>query len=175
MSTTVYCIVASPMVAHNIVHSLKLSGFTEHNISVLFPDKTAARDFALEEKTKAPEGAAAGVTAGGAVGGTLGLLAGLGMLTIPGAGPFLAAGPLMTSLTGVAVGGALGGVAGALIGLGIPEIEATMIEGKMKEGSYLVAVEADSAELATMAKDIFKVEEAKEAVRMKEAVTDLKS
>ena len=81
----------------------------------------------------------------------------------------------MTSLTGAAVGGALGGVAGALIGLGIPEIEATVIEGQLKEGSYLVAVEADSAELATMAKDIFKVEEANEAARMKEAVTDLKS
>lgn len=173
MSTTVYCIVASPVVAHNIVHRLQDAGITEQHISVLFPDKTSGRDFALQQMTKAPEGATTGATAGGAVGGTLGLLAGLGLLTIPGVGPFLAAGPLMMALTGVAVGGTLGGIAGALIGMGIPEIEARMIEGKLKEGSYLVAVNAETPELATLAKDIFKQEDVREKAKMQEAVAAL--
>jgi hypothetical protein len=57
--------------------------------------------------TKAPEGAAAGVTTGGVIGGTLGLLAGVGLLAIPGLGPFIAAGPIMAGLAGLGVGGAV--------------------------------------------------------------------
>lgn len=44
-----------------------------------------------EKTTKAPEGAATGATAGGVIGGTLGVLAGIGLLAIPGLGPFIAA------------------------------------------------------------------------------------
>ena len=35
------------------------------------------------------------------VGGTLGLLAGIGLLAIPGLGPFIAAGPIMAGLAGL--------------------------------------------------------------------------
>ena len=42
----------------------------------------------------------AGVGAGGVLGGTIGLLAGIGALTIPGLGPFIAAGPLLAALSG---------------------------------------------------------------------------
>jgi hypothetical protein len=44
------------------------------------------------------------VTAGGVIGGTLGLLAGVGLLAIPGLGPFIAAGPIMAGLAGVGCG-----------------------------------------------------------------------
>jgi len=46
-------------------------------------------DMGTEKTTKAPEGTAAGVTAGGVIGGTLGLLAGVGMLAVPGLAPFI--------------------------------------------------------------------------------------
>jgi hypothetical protein len=74
--------------------------------------------------TKAPEGATAGAAIGGAIGGTVGLLAGMGMLAIPGLVPFIAAGPIMAALSGAAAGATAGGVVGALVGLGIPEYEA---------------------------------------------------
>ena len=48
------------------------------------------------------------------LGGTLGWLIGIGALTIPGLGPFVAAGPIMAALAGVGVGGTVGGFAGAL-------------------------------------------------------------
>src|SRR5690606_40571031 len=96
------------------VSALRSAGFVDDDISVLFPDRDGTRDFAHENKTKAPEGAIGGVGAGGAVGGTLGLLAGIGALAIPGLGPFIAAGPILAALSGAAAGAAVGGITGAL-------------------------------------------------------------
>jgi hypothetical protein len=70
-------------------------------ISVLLPDNQGTKDFAHDKSTKAPEGTTAGVTTGGVIGGTLGLLAGIGVLAIPGVGPFIAAGPIMAALAGL--------------------------------------------------------------------------
>ena len=112
MATSVFCIAASRTLADSIVSNLKNAGFSDNDISVLFPDKSSTRDFAHEKNTKAPEGATVGAGAGGVVGGTLGLLAGIGMLAIPGVGPFIAAGPIMAALSGIAVGAAVGGVTG---------------------------------------------------------------
>ncbi|MCP9874392.1 DUF1269 domain-containing protein [Synechococcus sp. Cruz CV-v-12] len=143
------------MIANSIVTQLKSGGFADNDISVLFPDKSSTRDFAHEKNTKAPEGATAGASAGGVVGGTLGLLAGIGLLAIPGVGPFIAAGPIMAALSGIAVGAAVGGITGALIGMGIPEIEAKRYEGKVKDGNILISVHAQTSEKVTQAKKIF--------------------
>ncbi|RYZ63261.1 MAG: DUF3341 domain-containing protein, partial [Proteobacteria bacterium] len=128
MKKSVVCIVPDRSKAELIVDQLKAAGFSDNDLSVLFPDQQGTRDFAHEHNTKAPEGAVAGVSAGGALGGTLGLLAGIGALAIPGLGPFIAAGPLVAALSGAAVGAAAGGLTGALVGMGIPEIEAKAYE-----------------------------------------------
>lgn len=155
MATSVFCIASTQAAANDIVTRLKNSGFTGNDISVLFPDKSGTRDFAHEKNTKAPEGASIGAGTGGVVGGTIGLLAGIGMLAIPGLGPFIAAGPIMAALSGIAAGAAVGGVAGALIGLGIPELEAKRYEGKVKDGNILIAVHSENSEETKRAKDIF--------------------
>jgi len=155
MSTSVFCIAASELIANDIVSRLKSSGFADNDISVLFPDKNSTRDFAHEKNTKAPEGVTIGASGGGVVGGTLGLLAGIGLLAIPGVGPFIAAGPIMAALSGVAVGAALGGITGGLIGMGIPELEAKRYEGKVKDGNILISVHADKSERVADAKQIF--------------------
>ena len=87
----VFCIVKSDVQATRVVDDLKSAGFSNNDISALFPDKQGTRDFAHEQKTKAPEGAATGAGAGGLLGGTLGWLAGIGALAIPGVGPLIAA------------------------------------------------------------------------------------
>jgi len=156
MATSVFCIAPSETVAATIVGRLKSTGFADNDISVLFPDKASSRDFAHEANTKAPEGAAVGAGAGGVVGGTLGLLAGIGLLAIPGLGPFIAAGPIMAALSGLGIGAAVGGIAGALVGMGIPEIEAKRYEGKVKDGNILISAHAESSEEVSAAKDIFK-------------------
>lgn len=136
------------------VDDLLAAGFSNGDISVLLPDNQGTRDFAHEKNTKAPEGTAVGVGAGGVVGGTLGLLAGIGMLAIPGVGPFIAAGPIMGALAGLGVGGAVGGVIGALVGMGMPEFEAKRYEGRIKAGGVLLSVHCDSAAQITRAKEI---------------------
>ena len=155
MAKAVFCIADSEMQAAEIVRSLKVAGFPANDISVLFPDKEGTRDFAHEKNTKAPEGATVGASAGGIIGGTLGLLAGIGVLAIPGVGPFIAAGPIMAALSGIAAGAAVGGIGGALIGLGIPELEAKRYEGKVKDGNILIAVHSENSEETKRAKQIF--------------------
>jgi hypothetical protein len=132
MAKAVFGIARSESQAVAIVERLRAAGFSNNDISVLFPDRTGTKDFAHEQHTKAPEGAAAGAGTGGVLGGALGWLVGIGALAIPGLGPFIAAGPIMAALSGAAAGAALGGLTGALIGMGIPEYEAKRYEGKIK-------------------------------------------
>jgi hypothetical protein len=152
---SVFCIAKTETQAITIVDQLKSSGFSHNDISVLFPDKSSTRDFAHEQHTKAPEGAATGGAAGGVLGGALGWLVGIGALAIPGVGPFIAAGPIMAALGGAAVGGAVGGITGALVGFGIPELEAKRYEGKIRNGNLLISVHTDNSDEVKRAKEIF--------------------
>jgi hypothetical protein len=136
------------------VDALKVGGFRNTDISVLFPENVGTKDFAHEKHTKAPEGTATGVGTGAVIGGGLGWLAGIGALAIPGLGPFIAAGPIMAALARVGVGGAIGGIAGALIGMGIPEYEAKRYEGRVKEGGILLSVHSDDSAWTKRAKEI---------------------
>jgi hypothetical protein len=97
---------------------------------------------------KIGDDAGRGVGLGAIVGGTGGLLAGLGLLVIPGIGPVLAGGWLLATSVGVlggaAVGGiagvAAGGVVGALILAGVPDEDAnTLAEGVRRGGAMVTA------------------------------------
>src|SRR5271170_3141399 len=154
--TAVFGIYQNEKQAERTVDDLLAAGFSSDDISVLLPDNKGTRDFAHDKSTKAPEGAAAGVTTGGVIGGTLGLLAGIGILAIPGVGPFIAAGPIMAALAGLGVGGAVGGIIGALVGMGIPEYEAKRYEGHIKAGGVLLSVHCDTSEEIARAKDLLK-------------------
>ena len=154
--TAVFGIYHNRVQAERSVDDLLAAGFSNDDISVLFPDNQGSRDFAHEKNTQAPEGTTAGVTTGGAIGGTLGLLAGFGVLAVPGVGPLLAAGPIMAALAGLGVGGAVGGLIGALVGMGIPEYEAKRYEGHIKEGGVLLSVHCDSSDRITRAKDLLR-------------------
>ena len=168
----VFCTVNSESQASSIVENLKETGFSNDDISALFPDKHSSRDFAHEQKTKAPEGATTGAGAGAVLGGVLGWLAGIGALAIPGVGPLIAAGPIVGLLSGAAVGGATGGVAGALIGYGMPEIEAKRYEGKVKSGNILLSVHTEDSDEVKRAKEIFKQHRAEDIAYTGEASVD---
>jgi hypothetical protein len=156
MKKAVFCIAKTQTQAEAIVSQLKMEGFSNNDISVLFPDKSGTKDFAHEQHTKAPEGATTGGAVGLGIGAVLGWLAGIGSLAIPGVGPFIAAGPIMGALGGAAAGGATGGIIGALVGMGIPEYEAKRYEGKVRGGNILISVHTDNADERARVKDIFK-------------------
>jgi hypothetical protein len=153
----VFGIYSSRTAVENATDALVQAGFPTSDISVLLPESLASsgpKEIGTEKATKAPEGTAAGATAGGVIGGTLGVLAGVGLLAIPGLGPFIAAGPIMAGLAGLGVGGAVGGVTGALIGMGIPEFEAKRYESRLKNGGILLSVHCDTGEEIKRAKEL---------------------
>jgi len=152
------------------------AGFPAADISVLLPESLdGPKDMGTEKATKAPEGTAVGVTTGGVIGGTLGLLAGVGLLAIPGLGPFIAAGPIMAGLAGLGVGGAVGGVTGALIGMGIPEFEAKRYEGRLQKGGILLSVHCDTSEKIKRAKEVLKATGAEDVSSTGESSVDTKT
>jgi hypothetical protein len=128
--------------AVNAIEGLKAQGYNSDEISVIGKNKDDIKAVTDETGTKVPEGAAAGAATGGVLGGVTGLLAGIGMLAIPGIGPILAAGPIVATLTGAAVGAGAGGLVGGLIGLGIPEIEAKQYDSYVNDGRILVLVDS---------------------------------
>jgi hypothetical protein len=87
-----------------------------------------------------------GAAIGGTIGGGAGLLAGLGLLAIPGLGPVVAAGWLASTLAGLAAGAATGGLVGALVDAGLPENEAHAYAEGVRRGATMVSVRVDEAQ-----------------------------
>src|SRR5271156_4423798 len=169
----VFGIYSTRVAVENATESLVHAGFPVGDISVLLPESLGGpKDMGTEKATKAPEGAAAGVTTGGVIGGALGVLAGVGLLAIPGLGPFIAAGPIMAGLAGLGVGGAVGGVTGALVGLGIPEFEAKRYEGRLQHGGILLSVHCATSDEIKRAKEVLKSTGAEDVTSTGEAPVD---
>ena len=156
MKHAVYCIANNRTQAESIVEGLRTAGFSSSDISALLADTSGTRDFAHEQHTKLPEGAATGGVVGMGAGAALGWLVGVGTLAIPGVGPFIAAGPIMAALGGAAIGSATGGIIGALVGLGIPEYEAKLYDGKIRGGNALICVHADNSDQEKAAMGVFR-------------------
>ena len=165
----IFAIAETEEQAISIANMLKAEGFSNNDIAVLFPDRSGTRDFAHEQHTKAPEGAATGAVAGGVLAGALGWLVGIGSLAIPGVGPLIAAGPILAALSGAAAGGAVGGLAGGLIGLGIPEYEAKRYEGAIRNGNILISVHTEDSRERDRAKKVFEQARAKDISSSTEA------
>jgi hypothetical protein len=156
MNASVFGIYSNRNKVESAVNAFKEAGFANSDISVLMPDLNCSKELVTESATKAPAGAAVGAGSGAAVGGALGWLVGIGALAIPGIGPVIAAGPLVTALAGIGIGGALGGFAGSLVGLGMPENEAKLYECRLQKGGFLVAVHSETNEDVERAREIMR-------------------
>ncbi|WP_066720638.1 general stress protein [Sphingomonas pituitosa] len=98
-----------------------------------------------------------GASTGAALGGVGGLLAGLGLLAIPGLGPIVAAGWLASTAAGAAIGGvggaATGGIVGALKNAGHSEEDAHVYSEGVRRGGTLVSARV-SDDLASQAESV---------------------
>jgi hypothetical protein len=83
---------------------------------------------------------------GAAVGGAAGLLAGLGLMAIPGVGPVVAAGWLVSTLAGAAAGGAAGSVVGALTQAGVSKEDADIYAEGLRRGGAVVSARVPDAD-----------------------------
>jgi len=144
--------------ARAAVQALEISGIKHNDISILASNAdnwyandtkpTLVPDRDLDGKDDRAEGARTGAGIGAAVGGTAGLLAGLGLMAIPGVGPVVAAGWLVATLTGAAAVGTAGGIVGALSQAGVSPDDADVYAESIRRGGALVSVKVEEAERA---------------------------
>jgi hypothetical protein len=138
--------------AKNAVKDLKAVGFSEEEIGLAMRDRTAQGELIGETETKGAEEAIKGAVGGGVLGGMAGLLIALDALAIPGVGPIITSGALVSAFgltggvlaTGAGIGAAAGGFIGGLIGLDIPEMEARHFDAGVRSGHILVIVRTGS-------------------------------
>ena len=125
--------------AEAAIRDLRTAGFDQDRIGVAVQEHVEQCDLLEDEGIELPEGAARGAVSGGLAGGLVGLL---GSLLIPGVGPVVAGGVLVSMLAGAGIGAATGGLLGVLIALGVPQEDARHFESGFKSGGALVTVDA---------------------------------
>ncbi|MBC9030802.1 hypothetical protein IAG41_00200 [Sphingomonas sp. JC676] len=90
-----------------------------------------------------------GASTGAVLGGVGGLLAGLGLLAIPGLGPIVAAGWLASTAVGAGIGAAggaaTGGIVGALKDAGHSDDEANVYSEGVRRGGTLVSAKVEDS------------------------------
>jgi hypothetical protein len=132
------------LAAEAAVDAIMKRGYTRDDISVMMSDATRSKEFALQARTHAADGAGVGGAVGGVVGAVLATIVAVGStIFLPGLN-LVIAGPIAAALAGAGAGAATGGVIGALIGAGIPEYRAKVYEAGLRSGGILLGVEAKS-------------------------------
>lgn len=132
--------------AHNVVDQLQTAGIAMDAISILGGGQAVDQYRDRDQSTEAGAGAGLGATVGGAAG----LLAGLGLLAIPGLGPVVAAGWLASTVAGAAAGGATGGIVGSFVDAGVPEDHAHVYSEAVRRGGTVVSVRAEDYNIDTV-------------------------
>lgn len=133
--------------ATTAVHALNDAGIRSADISLV---ANSPADLTPDIRPVGKD-SAAGAEVGALLGGAGGLLAGLGLIAIPGIGPVVAGGWLAATLVGALAGAGLGAATGGMIGLltdaGIPRADAQVYaEGVRRGGALVTARVADSDE-----------------------------
>jgi len=132
--------------AEAAVDAILKRGYTRDDISVLMSDATRTKEFAVQARSHAADGAGIGGALGTAVGAVLAAIAAVGStIFLPGIN-LVIAGPIAAALAGAGAGAVTGGVIGALVGAGIPEYRAKVYEAGLREGGILLGVEAKTDE-----------------------------
>ena len=130
------------------VDALERGGIPHSDISIVAHDGDGKH-----ATTNVVSEAGHGAEAGTVIGGAGGLLAGLGMLAIPGVGPVVAAGWLVATAVGAGAGAAIGGAAGGLIGSltheGVNESDAHVYAEGVRRGGTLVTARVADDQAAT--------------------------
>jgi hypothetical protein len=93
-----------------------------------------------------------GTSTGAVIGGAGGLLAGLGLLAIPGLGPVVAAGWLAATAVGAGIGAAGGAATGSIVGMlknaGHSDEEANVYSEGVRRGGTLVSAKVPDGRIA---------------------------
>jgi hypothetical protein len=121
--------------ADRVISELQAAGVPSTAISLLASRAVSDQVGSIED--------AAGTGAVVGAGGSAGLLAGFGILALPGLGPVVAAGWLASTAVCAVAGAAAGGLIGALVGTGMAEGDAHVYAEIVRRGGATVMVRAD--------------------------------
>jgi hypothetical protein len=139
--------------AARAIHNLEDAGVSDGNIGLVV--NNADNQYALSDddaRIEDKSAAGAGASIGTVLGGGAGLLAGLGVLAIPGIGPVVAAGWLVSTAAVAAAGAAAGGLLGALTGAGVNTEHAHIYAEAVRRGGALVIVRVAPRQAAAVEK-----------------------
>lgn len=123
------------------VEKLLALGYTNEEISVISQDQAMQDYVETTELDTDSDHTLTGAVTGGMIGGLGALLLELGLIAIPGVGPFLAIGPVGAALVGALGGGAVGGMVGAFVDLGFEDEDAKRYAKHLQAGDILIVVE----------------------------------
>lgn len=128
--------------AEAAVHRLHEAGFARDDLGWV---ARAPNGEEVAHGNASAVGAAAleGAGVGGALGGLAGLLLGFAALAVPGIGPVVVAGPIVSALAGIGVGAAAGGIIDALVHVGVPRAEAKRHADQLVAGGAIVTITVD--------------------------------
>jgi len=149
------------------IRALNEAGISDADISLVSSHVDDAAPAAVEEAEAAgmadavqieadedtdPDAVGDDATVGGEIGAGLGaaggLLAGLGIIAIPGLGPVVAGGWLVATAIGAFAGAGLGAATGSLVGAltsaGVPEEHAHVMAESVRRGGAIVTVRVDA-------------------------------
>ena len=141
MSAAIICTAPDSFEIDALIPRIRRATAASADISLLVADRPGSAASVLASRLANRSSVSIARRAGGIAGGVVGLLAGAGLLAIPGMGLYLAAGPIVAALSGAALGAAVGGISGVLIGMGLSESEALVYERKVRDGAVLLTVQ----------------------------------
>jgi uncharacterized membrane protein len=118
-------------------------GIPRESISLIAGNDNKRHDEYLKAARKASTSTAEAAVSNASFGGGVGIVAMLIALSIPGVGPIVALGPLLTVLAGLGIGAATGGLIGALHNMGISHEEAPLYEEAVRRGAVIVVAKVD--------------------------------
>lgn len=143
--------------------SLAKLNYTDSEVSIVTREDTIGK---VRVENDASEGLQSGAKTGGLVGGVLGLLAGIGVLTLPGVGAIFITGPLIAALglsgivgataTGALTGAIAGGLVAGLKEIGIDEMVARDYEKEIQKGNMLLCIFHHNEENVDKVEEILK-------------------
>ncbi len=160
MTVTISRLYNSYADAREAVSNLEAAGVGHNDISIIasnadnwYSDDRKVNSYPdrdLDGRDDRAEAAGTGAGVGAAVGGVAGLLTGLGIMAIPGVGPVVAAGWLVSTLAGAAAGGAAGSVIGALTQAGVSKEDADIYAEGLRRGGAVVSARVADRDAARL-------------------------
>lgn len=126
---------------------LNNTGYRATDISVLSSDNQGSKDFAIEKRSRAWQGAALGTLFGAVAAAAFTWLISLSPQILANIKWLVAARPVITAVAGAAAVGAILGYLGGLVaGLRLTDYVAIRFAGRIRRGGILLSVHCDSQE-----------------------------